>query len=72
MLLSNCASVTRKFIKNQEKLHEVVFSKFNNIWNDMFRMNKIVKKILLAGDKLMIKLYPRQPRIIYGVCEPFT
>ena len=38
----------------------------------MFRMNKIVKKILLAGDKLMIKLHPRLPRIIYGVCEPFT
>ena len=38
----------------------------------MFRMNKIVKKFLLAGDKLMIKLHPRQPRIIYGVCEPFT
>ena len=35
----------------------------------MFKVNKIVNKFLLAGDKFMPKLHLRQPRF---TCGPFT
>ena len=37
-----------------------------------FKMNKIVNKFLLAGDKFTSKLHLRQPRIAYGACGMFT
>ena len=54
MLLSNCAICDKKkstFIKDQE-LHS-----FNNISNDYFKMNKIINKFLLKGDKFMPELH---------------
>ena len=47
MLLSNgaiCAKKKSIFIKNKE---------INNISNDSFKMNKIINKFLLSGDKFM-------------------
>ena len=35
-------------------------------------INKIVNKILLAGDKLMPKLHLRYPEFTYNACGPFT
>ena len=35
-------------------------------------MNKIIKKLLLAGEKFMPGLYLRQPRSTYSDSEPFT
>ena len=47
ILLSNCVVSGRKkltFIKNEE------------LSNDLFKMNKIINKFLLAGDKFMPEL----------------
>ena len=35
-------------------------------------MNKIINKILLAGDKFMPEMYLRQPGFTYITCGPFT
>ena len=35
-------------------------------------MNKIVNKILLAGDRFMAELHLRQPGVTYSACGPFT
>ena len=35
-------------------------------------MNVIVNKLLLAGDKLILKMYLRQPGFTYSACGPFT
>ena len=38
----------------------------------MYKMNEIVNKFLLAGDKFMSEMQLRQPRFTYSACEPFT
>ena len=35
-------------------------------------MNEIVNKFLLAGDKFMLEMHLKQPRLTYSACEPFT
>ena len=35
-------------------------------------MNKIVDKILLAGDTFMPEIYLKQPRFTYSACGTFT
>ena len=35
-------------------------------------MNKIVTKLLKAGDKFMSELHLRQSGINYGTCGPYT
>ena len=35
-------------------------------------MNEMVKKFLLAGDKVMPKIHLRQSRFTYIACEPLT
>ena len=37
-----------------------------------YEMNKIINKILLAGDKFMPEMHLRQPGFTYSVCGPFT
>ena len=37
-----------------------------------YKMNKIVKKILLAGDKFMPEMHLKQPGFTYSACGPFT
>ena len=36
------------------------------------KMNKIVNKFLLAGDKFMPEIHLKQPRFTYSACGPFT
>ena len=36
------------------------------------KMNEIVNKFLLAGDKFMPQMYSKQPGLTYSACEPFT
>ena len=36
------------------------------------KMNEIVKKILLAGDKFMPEMHLKQPGFTYSACGPFT
>ena len=38
----------------------------------MYKMNEIVNKILLAGDKFMPEMHLRQPQFVYSACGPFT
>ena len=38
----------------------------------MYKMNEIVNKFLLAGDKFMPEMHLRQPQFVYSACEPFT
>ena len=56
----------KKNIKKQE-LHN-----FNNISNDWFKMNKIINKFLLTGDKFIPELYLKQSGFTYSACGPFT
>ena len=35
------------------------------------KMNEIVKKILLAGDKFMPEMHLKQPGFTYSACGPF-
>ena len=35
-------------------------------------MNKIVNKLLLAGDKFMPEVHLKQPSFTYTACNPFT
>ena len=35
-------------------------------------MNKIIKKFLLADDKIMPEQHLKQPGFTYGACVPFT
>ena len=36
------------------------------------KMNEIVNKFLLAGDKFMSEMYLKQPGFTYSACGPFT
>ena len=37
-----------------------------------YKMNDIVNKLLLAGDKFMLEMHLRQPGLTYSACGPFT
>ena len=87
MLLSKCQvsdSKNLKFIKEQEasKLLSSLGIKtpltflfcFNSIKqvNTRYKMNEIVKMLLLAGDKLMAEKHLRQPGFAYSACGTLT
>ena len=38
----------------------------------MYKMNEIVNKFLLAGDKFMPEIHLRQPQFVYSACGTFT
>ena len=38
----------------------------------MYKMNEIVNKFLLVGDKFMSEMHLRQSQFVYSVCGPFT
>ena len=63
MVVSNGAVWRKKcsLIKNQEtsrlELHYIVANNcFTKSWNDLFKMNKIVNKFLLAGENFMSEM----------------
>ena len=37
-----------------------------------YKMNNIIKKFLLEGDKCMPEMHLRQPQFTYSTCGPFT
>ena len=37
-----------------------------------YKMNKIVNKFLLAGDKFMPEMHLKQQKLTYSACGPFT
>ena len=66
MILSNCTVFGKKkstFIKNEE---------INSISKDWFKMNNIINKFLLTGDKFMPEFHLKQPGFTYSACRPFT
>ena len=38
----------------------------------MYKMNNVINKFLLAGDKFMPEMHLRQPQFTYSACGPFT
>ena len=38
----------------------------------MYKMNEIINKFLLVGDKFMPEMHLRQPQFVYSACGPFT
>ena len=67
MLLSNYAVCVNKiltFINIQE------LQKFDNIWNNWFKIEKIINKVLMTGNKLCKNL--KQPVFTYSTCGLFT
>ena len=37
-----------------------------------YKMNEIINKFLLVGDKFMPEMHLRQPGFTYSACGPFT
>ena len=85
MLLSKCAKYGSEesiFIKNQETkgllsnlclrtpLSKVPLLGDILLW--LYKMNKIVHKFLLTGDKFMPEMHLKQPGFTYSACGPFT
>ena len=46
------------------------FTERNSVEN--YKMNDIINKSLLAGDKFMPEKHLRQPQFTYSACGPFT
>ena len=40
--------------------------------NKIIKMNNIINKFLLTGDKFMPEMHLRQPQFVYSACGPFT
>ena len=38
----------------------------------MYKMNEVVNKLFLAGDKFTPEMHLRQPRFTYSACRSFT
>ena len=43
-----------------------------NVYAKLYKMNEIVNKFLLAGDKFMPDMHLKQPGFTYSACGPFT
>ena len=84
MISSNCAvcgSKKSKFLKEQEA--SVLLSSLGirtplsqipllgPLLFQRNKMNRIIKKFLLAGDKLMPEMHLRLPGFTYSACRPF-
>ena len=83
MILSKCAifgSKKSRFINKQEAseilsnlglktpLSEILL--LGDILFQNYEMNKIVNKLLLAGDKFMPEMHLKQPGFTYSACGP--
>ena len=84
---AKCGSKKSRFIKNQEakgllsnlgitaSLGKVLILGdicFKQVAKTMYKMNEIVNKLLLAGDKFMPEMHLKQPGFTYSACGPFT
>ena len=83
--LSKCAVCNTKksrFIKKQEAkgllsnlgirtlLSRITILKYILLYN--YKMNHIINKFLVAGDKFMPERHLKQPGFTYSACGPFT
>ena len=76
-----CGDKKSKFIKKQKAalLNNTIirkcFKKDSNIKRYLalnYKMNDLMNKFLLAGDKFMPKIHLRQPGFTYSACGPFN
>ena len=77
-----CGSKKSRFIKKQEA--SGVLSNFDfkitlnkipllgDILFQNYKINEIVSKLLLAGDKFMLEMHLKQPGFTYSASRPFT
>ena len=77
-----CGSKKSRFVKEQKakallsslglKIPLNKIPLFSNILFWLYKINEIVNKFLLAGDKFMPEMHLKQPGFTYSVCGPFT
>ena len=80
MFLSKCAVRDNKkitIIKQQEArrlLSSLIVFCLNSIKqvNTKYKMNEIVNKFLLVGDKFMLEMHLKQSGFTYSACGPFN
>ena len=56
----------------QEKINLIKKKEFNNISNDLLKINKVINKYLLNGEKLISELHLKQSGFTYSACGPFA
>ena len=56
----------------QEKINLIKKKEFNNISNDLLKINKVINKYLLTGEKLISELHLKQSGFTYSACGPFA
>ena len=57
----------KKIFTNNKQLHN-----FDNIWNNYFKINKIINKFIFTGDKYMPELHLKRPGSTYSAFQQFT
>ena len=79
---AECGIKKSRFVKEQDakallsslglkaRLSKIPLSGDNFFW--LHKMNEIVNKYLLTGDKFMPELHLKQPGFTYSACAPFT
>ena len=71
ILLSNYAfcgiKKKKKIFTKNKQLHN-----FDNIWNNYFKINKIINKFIFTGDKYMPELHLKRPGSTYSAFRQFT
>ena len=81
-----CGSKKSRFIKRQEAkgllskldiktpLTKIPIPSDTLFWicANSYKMNEIVNKCLLAGDKFMSEMHLKEPGFTYSACGPFT
>ena len=76
-----CGTKKSRFVKEQEAkgLSNLGIKKplnkiqlLGDILFWVYKMNDIVNKILMAGDKFMSEIHLKQPGFTYSDCGPFT
>ena len=56
----------------QEKINLIKKKEFNNISNDLLKINKVINKYLLTGEKLISELHLKQSGFTYSACGSFS
>ena len=75
----NCRTCKILFV-NDDTIRQNIQTNFNNIYsfdfvkqfNTRYKMNKIVNKFLLAGEKFMSEIHLTQPGFVYSARGLFT
>ena len=78
----DCGIKNSRFVKEQEakgllssldlKTRLSKIPLFGDIFLWVYKLNEIVNKFLLVGDKFMRELHLKQPGFTYSACGPFT